>query len=147
MVVRSHCASTCYTVVTKVYLQQYQLWRMRKSIVASLLQLQGQVSKSKRKLTKLSVLVRRSPTRQKQHWKHPTITKKVQRDDEHGYEPALEWQYYGNTPQWGQVSWEENPCVVWSPNSMPSKAKRRICCRPERSAEAPQENCVAVLEG
>lgn len=51
---------------------------------------------------------------------------------------------YGNTPQRGQVLREEYPCVVRSPNSMPFKAERRICCRPENYAEAPQENCVAV---
>lgn len=44
---------------------------------------------------------------------------------------------YGNTPQRGYVLWEENPCVVRSQNPMPFKAERRICCRPESSAEAP----------
>lgn len=59
---------------------------------------------------------------------------------------SLPWgdQPYGNTPQRGQVLWEEYPCVVRSPNPMPFKAERRTCCRPESSAEAPLENCVAV---
>lgn len=76
--------------------------------------------------------------------KHPTNNIKAQRDIEHGYVSALGLSLCDNTPQGGQVSGEEHPCVPRSPWQMPFNAERKFCCRPGSSAEASQEKYVAV---
>lgn len=100
---------------------------------------QGKVNKSRRKL---SVCQHEDPLQDKK--KLQTNNMKAQRDYEHGYQSALGHSPYDNALQRGQVSGEECPCVLRSPYLMPFKAVRRFCCRPESSAEAPQESYVAV---
>lgn len=119
----------------------HQVWKMRVTFFPQFQDLQGKVNKSRRKLLVC------------QH-EDPLQGNKAFNQQHEG--PERLWTWLPVCP-WAQSVWQRStaraglrggmPLCFQVTIFMPFKAVRRFCCRPESSAEAPQESCVIVQEG